>query len=438
VIAAGATAQLTMISIQLGCAFAVVVLTLGLYFVNRSVGLVAVWLTWLLAPFLRRLFFLAEPIEKTEPLALVPFLVTAVVVVIELRQVTFSPRTRRLLQLVVAGYALGFPVGLLFFPLAAMFALFTYVTAVGCFVIGYRDADKGWRPVLPTLLMIVTPFLSLYAFVQYFAPLPEWDYVWRNTADIITVGSDDQDRIRVWSTLNAPGTFALVLAVAALAFVAMSRVTPLRLAAAAAVFGALALTYVRSAWFGVVVALLAILIVTRGAAIKRVAPVVAVLAVLAPLTLGGSTGTALTERAESFGSLEHDESTQERIETPQEVLPFALSAPLGSGMGSAGEATKLSDTGFRHTDNAYLSILYQVGPVGFLLVMSGVVAGIVSAWRNAWRRTAAIDVLACGVLTMFFVTMFSGDHLYGVGGMMIWYMTGLAIRRREMNERRPT
>jgi putative inorganic carbon (hco3(-)) transporter len=432
------TAWLTLQSLQLGCTLTMVILTVGLYVRNRTAGLSALWLIWLLTPFLRRLFLLGEPIQRADPLALAPFLVTAAVIVLELSQVELSRRTRRMLLFVVGGYALGLPVGLLYGPSAAIFAFFAYVTALGCFVIGYREADQK-RLILPTVLMIVTPVLALYAFRQYYLPLPQWDRIWQRTADINSVGSPDTGRVRVWSTLNSPGTFSLVLGTAALALVTWRRLTPLKVVAALAVFGALALTYVRSAWVAVVFALLAVVVVTHGTAMKRVVPMVLVLAALAPVALGGSTGAALTERFNTFGGLGTDTSAQARTSTPSALVPVALRTPIGTGLGSAGEPSRLKSAAtLRYTDNGLLSLMAQVGPVGFLVVMSVVLMAIVTAWRNAWRRASATDVLAFGVLAFLAVTLFAGDQLYGIGGMIFWYMAGLAMRRRELWRQVPT
>lgn len=425
-----------MQSLQHVATLALVVLAVGLYVRSRTAGLVAVWLTWLLAPFVRRVLLLTEPVGGNEPLALAPFLVTAAVVSLELSQVQLSRRARRLLILVACAYLIGLPNGLLVAPSAAMFALFAYITGVGCFVIGYREADRGL--VLPSLLMAATPILAAYAFAQYFLPLPEWDHLWRETVDIITVGSPEEGRIRVWSTLNSPGTFAIVLCAAALAYIAYGRITPLRLVGALSVFTALALTYVRSAWVAFVVAILVMLVAGRGAAIRRIGIVVAVVALFGALAVGGSTGAALDARVDTFGTLDQDTSAQARLQTPQRLVPIAIQFPFGIGIGQAGEATRLAGRGFRHTDNGYLSLLSQLGPVGLLVIVSVIFVAAMSAWRNAWRSAAPTDVFVLGVLAFFVVALFAGDHFWGVGGMIFWYTSGLAIRRRELNERPAT
>jgi hypothetical protein len=428
------TAKVSLISIQAGCTVALVVVTVGLYARDRTAGLVAVWLTWLLAPFIRRIFLLSEPLTGTEPLALAPFLVTAVIVGLEIQQVTLSKRARRMILCVAGGYAVGMPMGFVIAPPAAVFAFFAYITAAGCFVIGYREAKEA-RPVLSRLMIAIGPFLALYAFRQYYVvPLPEWDSVWQKAAQFETGGSPEAGRIRVWGTLNSPGTFALVMAFTTICYLTMRRLTPWAFVGLLTVLGALALTYVRSAWVGLVIALIAIVLVSRGAALKRVVPLLLLLVVLGPVVFGGSTGQAIGGRVGTFGSVGQDQSAGDRTGASLALVPFGLSRPGGVGIGQAGEATRLGGGGIRVTDNGYLSTLLQVGPFGFLLVMIALVSTYRNAWRNARRRPAGLDLLVFAVMTFFVITLLSGDAFYGFGGMIFWYFAGIAVRRYELAE----
>lgn len=428
------TARLAMMSIQLGCAAALVIMTAGLYAANRTAGLVAVWTIWLLAPALRRIFFLSNPIINSDPLALAPFLATALVVAFEMSAGTLSPRARRILLLGLVGYLIGLPFGFLRAPAAGTFAFFAYVTAVGCFVIGYREGGRGQRLVLPMVLMVMMPLLAIYAYRQYYLPLPHWDLVWFRTADINSAGSPDPGRVRVWSTLNSPGTFGLVAVIATVAFLTVKRLNALHVLGALLVVGALALTYARSSWLGLVAALLVIGFASRGAALKRVLVVGLLMLAVAPIVLSGSAGAAFTDRLNTFGSLGSDKSAQARQATPLEIIPSAIVQPLGVGIGQAGEATRLEGGGLRYTDNGYLSLVFQVGPFGLVFVMSALVMAARSGWRNVRRRAAPPDLLVCGVLAFFFLTMFAGDQLYGVGGMFLWYASGVAVRRDEIGQ----
>jgi hypothetical protein len=429
------TAKASLTSIQLGCTVALLVVTVGLYARDRTAGLVAVWLTWLLAPFVRRIFLLSEPFNAAEPLALAPFLVTGVIVALEYQQVTLSRRARRILLMVTGAYVLGLPVGFMLAPPAAMFALFAYMTGVGCFVIGYREAHDERKLVLPRLLIATAPFLALYAFRQYYVlPLPEWDKLWQQESQFNSGGSPEEGRIRVWGTLNSPATFALVMATASFCYLTARRFNLWATAGVLAVVAGLALTYVRSAWIGLLLTLVAIVLISRGGALRRVAPVVVLLAALAPVVLGGSTQAALGDRVNTFGDVEGDQSAGDRFGKAVVLLPVALGQPGGAGLGQAGEPTRLGGGGVRVADNGYLAQMLQVGPFGLALLVAAMGTVIRSAWRNARRRPRRSDLLVFAIVSFFLVTMFAGDVLYGIGGMIFWYAAGIAVRRRELAE----
>jgi O-antigen ligase len=278
----------------------------------------------------------------------------------------------------------------------------------------------------------VVPVLAIYGIRQYFLDLPNWDRTWLEVSGLKSAGAGESDRVRIWSTLNSPGSFALVLGITAVAFAGGRRLTPVRLAGVLLVLTALALTYVRSAWVGLVLAVIAIVFITRMAAVKQIAPIVLILVVLGPVVLGGSTGAALSERVGTFGSLSSDDSAQARTATPTSLVPIAVSSPLGIGLGRAGEASRLSDAGgFRNTDNGYLSLMFQVGPIGFILVLSVAYLGVRAAWQNAWRKPGPTEVVVLGVLVFIVITMFAGDQLFGIGGMIFWACCGYAVRRAE-------
>jgi putative inorganic carbon (HCO3(-)) transporter len=432
-----ATAVLTMRSLQYGCSAAIVILVVGLYLRDRRLGLAAAWLLWLIAPFLRRLLYLDEPIGSADPLALVPYIAIGAVILLEYQQVELSRRSRRMLLVIAGGYLIGLPTGLIA-PDSAVFALFSYLTAAACFVIGYREADLNLPPSWIPVLRVVVPVLAIYGIRQYFLDLPQWDRTWLEVSGLKSAGAGESGRVRIWSTLNSPGSFALILGLTAVAFAGGRRLTPLRLGGVLLVLGALALTYVRSAWVGLVLAIFAIVLVTRFAALKQIAPIVLILVVLGPVVFGGSTGAALTDRIGTFGALNSDDSAQARTATPTALLPVAASSPLGIGLGRAGEASRLSSQGgFRNTDNGYLSLMFQVGPIGFLLVLSVAYIGVRTAWQNAWRAPTGTDVVTLGVLVFIVITMFAGDQLYGIGGMIFWAACGFAVRRQERARQSP-
>jgi putative inorganic carbon (HCO3(-)) transporter len=426
--AALATARLTLVEPQWGCTLALVVLTLGVYARSRRAGLILIWLTWLLAPGIRRVFGLVSGGGNADPLSLAPFLLTATVALLELHAARLSRGAGRWLLVALAAYAIGLPAGLSS-PQAALFAALAYGTGILSFAIGYREPLRR-PPELERILLIAAPLLALYGLVQYVA-LPSWDQAWLSTVDFVTAGAPESGRVRVFASLNSPGTFAMVLALAALCYLTVRRMTLTALAGLTCVLVGLGLTYVRGAWGALVLAAVAMTLASRGRTGPRLA-LIAVLAVgsLAVAAAQGSTGSAIVARFNTFGTLGQDESTQTRLSTPLSVVPQAAGRPLGAGLGSAGEPSRLSSAGgFRYTDNAYLSLLYQVGPLGFLLVAGAIGAGMRRAWRGVKRSPRGADLLVFGLLFFILVAAWSGDLLYGVTGIAFWYLLGVAWRR---------
>ncbi len=432
------TGWLTLQSPQLGATVALVTLGAGLYAANRTAGLSAMWLVWLLVPLIRRMLGMVEPLSASDPLSLAPFLLTGLIVCVEVVRAELSRFATTVVLLATCGYLIGVPSGLGSASSMA-FALLAYVVAVGCFVIGYREPPQLEGLTARRMLMLAVPPVALYSVYQYFGPLPDWDASWLFSVQdtLNSVGSPEEGRIRVWGTLNSPGTFSAVLALTAICYIAGRRLGPFRLLALALVLLGLLLTFVRGAWVSVVIAALVVALASRGRATGRLLLVGGMLVLaLAQFGAQGGTGEAILGRADTLGNLNSDISARARVATPLEYVPEAVATPLGHGLGSAGEASKLSTSSpLRNTDNGYLSLVYQAGPLGFLLVLGVMAATMLRAVGNLARHgSAPVDVAVIGLLSYLFIGMFFGDLLYGLPGMIFWYVLGVAARRGEQSE----
>lgn len=433
-VAALATASLTVRSPQLGASAALVGLVVTAYVGHRPTGLMALWALWLLAPGLRRVLGLETGYVGADPLAVAPFAATGLIATLALLQFRLSRQAKVILTAGGVGLLLGVPAGVAN-PAAAVFAAFAYASALGALVIGWSE---GGRPLprwsLSRAIAVGAPVLSLYALVQYFVGLPGWDAFWLEQVDFVSVGAPEEGKVRVFSTLNAPGVLAIVLALGLLLGLVRRRVGPVSLALMALVTVALALTYVRSAWLALVAGILVLLAITRGRATPQLLALVAVLAV-AGLALSLSEGTldAFVGRVSTFGALGTDVSAEARQEGARALAPQILRAPLGYGLGSAGEATRLAGggEGIRAVDNGYLSLAYQVGIPGALLLLAGLFVATWTSARSALRadpdRSAAT---LTAIFAFFIVLLLSGDQLYGLPGAILWYLVGAALARQ--------
>lgn len=432
-VAVVATAVLTVESPQLGAGAALLGLVATAYVGHPPAGLGALWALWFVAPGLRRVLGLETGYVDADPLAVVPFAATAVVAILTMLSIELP---RRVWLVLVAG-GLGLTLGVLTglgTPSAAAFAGFAYASALSAVVIGFREgrgSPRRWS--LTRAIAVGAPLLALYALYQYFVGLPLWDELWLQRVDFASVGAPEEGKTRAFSTLNAPGALAAVLAVGLLLLLARQRLGVLSLAPMALLTMVLVLTYVRSAWVALVAGLLVLLLITRGRAAPHIVGFVVVLAVVG-LALGASGPTldAFLQRTATFGALEADVSANARQEQSRALLPEVFSAPAGHGLGSAGEATRLGAEGVRALDNGYLSLAYQLGVPGALLLFWGVALAAWLSARRAWTRpedhTAAVLTAS---FALFFVLLAAGDAFYGLPGVILWYLTGAALARAE-------
>ncbi|HEU4707555.1 MAG TPA: O-antigen ligase family protein [Solirubrobacterales bacterium] len=432
-LAVGATA---VVSIQAATTFVLLVLLVAVRKESRSGGLLVMWSFWFLAPGLRRVFDLSGAAPGADPLSLLPFAATVLLAAMELWEDRLDRRARWILGLGVAAIGLGLPMGLLVDPAAAIFAATAYGAAISAFVLGWGDGTS--RISVPTLhraLAVAMVPLSLYAILQYFVVLPVWDSKWVASDPLGSLNAPQEGHIRIFSTLNAPFTFAILLA-AGILLVGLGRRRSLRrnLFLLVPSVLALALTYMRSAWLGLVVGLIVFAILMRGQVSKRVFVVAIVCTVvLIAAGSGNSTTRAFTERVTSLGSPGKDVSAQSRLERTNQLVPVAIRQPAGAGLGQSGlTSAKIggsTDEFLTAVDNGYLSLLYQSGPVAFAMLVAALGGSVVAAARGLRRREGLerqAQAALIAALAMLLVALFAGEVLFGLPGAILWYLCGLA------------
>jgi hypothetical protein len=147
------------------------------------------------------------------------------------------------------------------------------------------------------------------------------------------------------------------------------------------------------------------------------------------------TTKAFTERVTSLGDVEKDRSAQERLATTNELFPVALRQPLGEGAGQSGMASELSgaqeaNSTVATVDDGYLSLMFQDGPFGFLLVVSALILSVGAAIKAVGlatdeERQPRAALLA--TIIMLLVALAAGDILFGLPGVILWYLCGTAV-----------
>jgi hypothetical protein len=415
------------VSLQGALAFVLVLAVIAFHQYNRQWGIAALFALWFLAPGLRRVLGLMTGYIDNDPLSVAPYLATAALAALELVHVHVPHRIRRVLLVAAAGFLIGLPIGLVTGASSALYAFLAYIAAMSGVVLGLAERTSVQESTLRKVLLYGLPPIAAYAIMQRVLPLPSWDRAWVTATELLSVGAPDDDQIRVFATLNHPGALAPLLALSLLCYLTLKRASKITIVGAVLVTVALSLTLVRGAWVALILAGIAHVIASGGRSARIVfgatAAVVVTAIALSPVS---QTAKGVVDRFKSITD-RSDTSVEERSATVSETLPSAVTAPIGHGLGSAGEATKLTgDSELRAPDNGYLSLIYQVGPIGFVLVMGAVAYVFALSWDGAQARAPGQEMrlLLFAMLVYLLILLYVGDAFYGVVGVIFWFICG--------------
>jgi putative inorganic carbon (hco3(-)) transporter len=437
-IAVAATSAATLHSAQLGCTVALVLLVTTTYVARPPLGMAVLIVVWIVAPAIRRILGLEAGVVSQDPLSVAPFVATGAVAAIAAWRSGVPRLVLWLAAAVVAGLAFGLP-SASGHASAGLYSLFAYLSAFSMVLLGWHEGRlpvERWSPV--RVLCVAAPLIGAYALYQYFVALPAWDRVWLDSVDFSSIGAPEAGKIRSFASLNSPGLLGVVLALAIVLYTGRAGLVRWTSAALIVTAAALSVTYVRSAWLSLAAAAVVLLLLSGRQAAPRVARLALLLTLMAlALSVAGSTYTAVVERIATFGSLGQDDSAQARTATPSEVLPELVDLPLGHGLGSAGEATRLARTeGLKAPDNGYLAMAYQLGFAGALLVVGALIAAMAIALRRLYAARDPDRALIAALFVFLLVGLAGGDGFYGLAGVLLWYIAGAALGRSTAPTRR--
>ncbi len=385
------------------------------------------WLPWFFIPEVRRIVEASSGFTDVNVLSLLPFAFTFVAAAVALRGFRRGPRDAHVIAALVAAALLaGVPFGIQS-PQALAFGALAYGALVAAFVIGVGSGARGEHQLV-TVLTVAVPVICAFSIAQWAFGLLPWDQSWVDTVSVSGLSSVyvSGDVLRVFGTLNSPGTLAALLA----ACVPLLIGSPNRLAKVAvglALFVIL-ITLVRAGWVavGLELAVYAALNQRRAWAVPFAFLAIAV--VLGASISADPTGM-IAGRVATFSDLGSDESVIARLGLIPNLVALVVANPLGAGLGSTGVgAVRLgSESSLGLIDSGYGALLIQLGVVGFVLFSY-------AAWSAGSRamRLALCDRTAeargrVAALVGVSVLMLAGDAMYGVTGVLFWFLAGTAF-----------
>lgn len=305
------------------------------------------------------------------------------------------------LVLIVVAQTYAFVVGVIGVGLAP--ALYTFVNWVFPALVAFYltvtwQHYPTYRRVMLSTIVYAGLLMGIYAVIQYIV-VPPWDAFWIIQIKAQAFGQPVPYGLRVWSTINSPGTFAITI----MYLVLMSMASRSRLSLLMAIFGVAGLmfTSVRTCWAGLVIGLIYPLAMLDGRSRRRlIGAVVGIALLCAPMMMFDQISEHVVSRLTTFKDIGNDNSFQSRADFYEAFFSTALTDISGEGLGSTGIGAKLSSDNSQNAggsfDSGLMEVPFVMGWPGTLLYATGI---FILMWRafTASRRQPDDRFAICGV-----------------------------------------
>lgn len=431
-----------------------------------------VWWLWFLTPMVRRVVDWQTTWHPINPVMLAPYLVAGLACVTVVRHGSkLATREGLPFTLIFAAISYAYVVGTLWVGLGpASYAALTWgvPVAFAFHLVRHWENYEGNHQAVASAFVWGILVMGLYGIWQYFDP-PVWDRYWIENCGMNSIGQPAPLKVRVFSTMNAPGPFAMVL-MAGLVILAGIRGWS-RWAAAGPGYAAFWMSLVRSAWGGWLVGLVWIGLLAGSPARWRLLATAAVMVALsAPLLTvklswiellpdgdglredwssvvsvgpdlpGASPGptsserpaaTTVQKRVTSSLDLGSDSSLRGRIRFYRQFFPTAFGNVRGEGLGATRMATRLSYGGqlggYAHFDSGVMEIPFVLGWPGAFLYVAGLAWLVGRAMKGTWMRPDRAVLVYGAAATGLLAQMIFVNTLVGPEGMAFWCCLAMVL-----------
>jgi hypothetical protein len=384
----------------------------------------AMWVV-MLTPLLRRLVDYRSSYQFQSLVLLAPVLIIWLPAIdLRRRLAMATPMLRTALLLTVSGVFFGAGIGVIKHPSSSSSIILSAVMWLGpmvlcVFAASVSDRERLAR-VLTTTFACGVLVMSLYGVYQ-FVVAPPWDTYWLREVNIgnfsPSFGHPEPFGIRVWSTMNSPGAFALFLG-SCLIWLATRKGLLVSLANMTG-YLALLLTLVRTAWMMTALGLLLCVLVTRKKpSLKSALSGVLTIVVIGCGLLYAMQFPKVQDRLKTLTSLKSDRSVSERKLMYAFMEKYILSTPLGDGLQSPAEYH-----GYL-LDSTFAELFFMLGWIGAFCYSAGL-GYLLLRMTVSLRRVSATQAAAVVVALAMVSQAISGDILYRQGGVILWLSIGI-------------
>ncbi|MFM0208494.1 O-antigen ligase family protein [Paraburkholderia sediminicola] len=392
------------------------------------------WL-FFLTPEVRRLAdFINGSFNEQSPIMVATLLAVALTGLTLIRRVALLGQRRAApLVLIVIALLYAFVVGMAQVgPAAATFTLINWLYPVMVafyLTVTWRHYPDYHRVLLKTFVYGGL-LMSVYGLLEFVSPMP-WDAFWLISSKMLSEGQPVPFGMRISSTMNSCGPFAVTLMTILL--MSLAARGKARIVLGCVGIPALLLTSARSTWGGFAIALVYSFAMLDGKnRMRLMAGVLGLAVVAAPLMMIDQVAEPVMQRLSSIQDLGKDNSFQARADFYKSFMSSALTDIAGQGLGTTGLGSKLSnDTAAQamlNFDSGLMEVPYVMGWPGTLLYTTGIVMLLWRAYRASRQHPS--DLLAIsgvGVAVAILSMMVFINTLTSVSGMFFFLGVTLPV-----------
>ncbi len=410
---------------------------IAVWFYRRSPAHYLGFICWLffLSPEVRRLAdFVDGSFNPKSPVMVAPLLAVALSGFALITSFSALGQRRAVpLVLIVLALFYSFVVGMAQVgPAAAAFTLANWLFPVLVafrLIVTWREYPAYHRVLLKTF--VYGGFvMGIYGVIQYLSP-PPWDAFWLIASQMESEGHPVPFGMRVSSTMNSSGPFAVTIM--SLLLMSLATRAKMRVATGLVAIPALMFTAVRSAWGGLVIGLVYPLAMLDGRGrLRLIGGVLAFGMLCAPLAMVDQISENFMQRFDTIQNISQDNSYQVRAEFYKQFMSVALTDIAGQGLGTTGQGTKLSADDTAHLavvfDSGLMEVPYVMGWPGTLLYTTGIAMLLWRAYRaSRLRGKDRFAIAGVGVALAMFAMMVFVNTLIGLPGMFFFIGVTLPV-----------
>jgi len=383
------------------------------------------WWVFFMTPFVRRVSDFRSGFTEPSPILLAPLLVAMITIITFYRNLPKAHEQGGLsFVLSATGVFYGFLVGMINgSPVPAIISLMAWVSPIlfGFHLfINWRDYPSYRDNIQRTFLwgVLVTASYGVY---QYLVA-PEWDCFWLIETKLFTsMGNPEPLGLRVWSTMNAPLQFGVVMIGGnILLFIGKGN---LRIPGLTVGILSVLLTSVRTVWLGLMVALITLLVSLKGGSqIRLIAFILMIFVCIVPLSAVEPFSKVIQSRVSTLSNVQDDQSAKDRANLYGLVLNEALSEFIGKGNGT-----------LQPIDSGIIELLLTLGWMGAIPYISGLLLSFYTLFQASKSRSDPF-ASAARAIVVGFVPMVAGSNVIaGISGMIFWGFMGVGMAAIKYN-----